>query len=75
MKQIKKLARRGMAQTLALLAAIFFGVTAVFGLIMLGEGVEQALMMVVAMDADVRNNHVDLRTDRQRSVSAHRQND
>ena len=49
MKQIKKLARRGMAQTLALLAAIFFGVTAVFGLIMLGEGVEQALMMVVAM--------------------------
>ena len=49
MKQIKKLARRGMARTLALLTAIFFGVAAVFGLIMLGEGVQQALLMAVTM--------------------------
>ena len=49
MKQIKKLARRGMARTLALLTAIFFGVAAVFGLIMLGEGVKQALLMAVTM--------------------------
>ena len=49
MKQIKKLARRGMARTLALLTAIFFGVAAVFGLIMLGDGVKQALLMAVTM--------------------------
>ena len=49
MKHIKKLARRVMARTLALLTAIFFGVAAVFGLIMLGEGVQQALLMAVTM--------------------------
>ena len=49
MKQIKKLARRGMARIFVLLATILFAVTFVLGLIMLGEGAEQVLMSSVIL--------------------------
>ena len=49
MKQIKKLARRGMARIFVLLATILLAVTFVLGLIMLGEGAEQVLMSSVIL--------------------------
>ncbi|MCH1942591.1 hypothetical protein [Holdemania massiliensis] len=49
MKQIKKLARRGMARTLGLLGAIFLGVAVLFGLLSAGQGIETMLIMIMTM--------------------------
>ena len=49
MKQIKKLARRGMFRTLGLLGAIFLGAAVFLGLLSAGQGIEAMLIMILTM--------------------------
>lgn len=49
MKQIKKLARRGMLRTLGLLGAVFLGIAVLFGLLSAGQGIETMLIMILTM--------------------------